>query len=97
MRARKLLAELDCHNVTLKVANEEIGLPKEAPFDAIVVSACMEEIPKDLIAQLNPEGGRLVVPIRSKKEQRIRLIMKNGTRTNEVDLGACVFVPFAYA
>ena len=38
------------------------GLPKEAPFDRIIVTAGAPEVPKALLSQLKV-GGRLVIPI----------------------------------
>ena len=38
------------------------GLPEEAPFDGIVVTAGAPEIPNALMSQL-AIGGRLVIPI----------------------------------
>ena len=38
------------------------GLPKEAPFDGIIVTAGAPEVPKALLSQLKI-GGRLVIPV----------------------------------
>jgi protein-L-isoaspartate(D-aspartate) O-methyltransferase len=38
------------------------GLPKEAPFDRIIVTAAPQKIPQALIDQLAP-GGRMVIPV----------------------------------
>lgn len=38
------------------------GLPAEAPFDRIIVTAAPERIPSPLLEQLAP-GGRMVVPV----------------------------------
>jgi len=40
----------------------KVGLPSEAPFDKILVSASAEELPHGLVDQLR-EGGRMVIPI----------------------------------
>jgi protein-L-isoaspartate(D-aspartate) O-methyltransferase len=40
-----------------------LGLPEEAPFDRILVSAAAEKFPNELMNQL-VVGGRLVIPIR---------------------------------
>ena len=39
-----------------------LGLPADAPFDRILVSAQPAELPDELVAQL-AEGGRLVIPV----------------------------------
>ena len=38
------------------------GWPEHAPFDGIMVTAAVGEIPPPLLAQLKP-GGRLVIPV----------------------------------
>jgi protein-L-isoaspartate(D-aspartate) O-methyltransferase len=37
------------------------GWPEEAPFDAIIVTAAVDHLPRPLLDQL-AEGGRLVLP-----------------------------------
>jgi protein-L-isoaspartate(D-aspartate) O-methyltransferase len=61
-RARKTLADLGYANVTCHVGDGFRGLPDEAPFDAIVVTAAPPEVPPPLIEQL-AVGGRLVIPV----------------------------------
>lgn len=92
-KAKRLLAELDCCNVTVRLSDGRWGLEEEAPFDAIVVSACADEIPEALVSQLNPEGGRLILPLKVGREQRIRVVVRHGKSQTEMDLGPCVFVP----
>jgi protein-L-isoaspartate(D-aspartate) O-methyltransferase len=61
--ARRRLAELGYGNVRVIAGNGARGLPEEAPFDAIVVTAAAPEAVRDrLAAQLGP-GGRLVIPV----------------------------------
>lgn len=43
-------------------ATEELGLAEEAPFDRILVSAEIPEIPHELVEQLSL-GGRMVLPV----------------------------------
>lgn len=51
-------------NVEFFEAGESFGLPEKAPFDKILVSASAEELPEELLDQLNP-GGKLVVPVKN--------------------------------
>ena len=92
-RLKPLLSELDCWNVSLKKASDQLGYAKEAPFDVIICSACLRKIPLALKKQLHPDGGRLVAPLHVGQEQRIRLIQMQNGFPIEKDLGNCVFVP----
>jgi protein-L-isoaspartate(D-aspartate) O-methyltransferase len=49
-------------NVTVVVGDGSAGLPKHAPFDAILVAAAYPSVPEPLSEQL-AEGGRLVQPL----------------------------------
>jgi protein-L-isoaspartate(D-aspartate) O-methyltransferase len=60
--ARERLGELGYDNVQVYHGDGYRGLPDEAPFDGIIVTAAAPEIPPPLIAQLAP-GGRLVIPV----------------------------------
>lgn len=60
--ARSALAAQGMTNVHLVVGDGTLGLPEQAPFQAIVVTAAFPEVPEPLIDQLVP-GGRLVQPI----------------------------------
>jgi len=48
--------------VSLRVGDGYEGWPEEAPFDAILVTAAPEQVPRSLLDQL-AVGGRLVIPI----------------------------------
>jgi protein-L-isoaspartate(D-aspartate) O-methyltransferase len=50
------------HDVQIKVGDGSLGWPKQAPYDAIIVTAAGSEIPPVLVQQLAP-GGRLVMPV----------------------------------
>ncbi|MCB1389126.1 MAG: protein-L-isoaspartate(D-aspartate) O-methyltransferase, partial [Rhodobacteraceae bacterium] len=60
--ARAIFAKLDLHNITAMAADGSFGLPDQAPFDRIIVTAAAEDPPGPLLAQLRP-GGIMVVPV----------------------------------
>jgi len=91
-RAKETLDELGIFNVTVTHGNGSIGLPEEAPYDAIIVTGAAPDIPKPLIKQL-ADGGRLVLPLGERDSQTLTKITRTGHTTQRVNLGLCVFVP----
>ena len=91
-RAKKSLDMLGISNVKVVHGNGSLGLPEEAPFDAIIVAAAAPDIPKPLIDQL-ADGGRLVLPVGERDSQTLTKITRTGHTTQIEDLGLCVFVP----
>lgn len=60
--ARALFAELNLVNITAISADGSFGLPEQAPFDRILVTAAAEDPPGPLLAQLRI-GGIMVLPV----------------------------------
>ncbi|MCE8008795.1 protein-L-isoaspartate(D-aspartate) O-methyltransferase [Aestuariivita sp.] len=60
--ARAVFADLDLTNVTAVTGDGSFGLPEQAPFDRILVTAAAEDPPGPLLAQLKI-GGIMVVPV----------------------------------
>jgi protein-L-isoaspartate(D-aspartate) O-methyltransferase len=60
--AGELFRQLDLANVTAITADGSHGLPDQAPFDRIIVTAAAEDPPGPLLEQLKP-GGIMVVPV----------------------------------
>ncbi len=61
--ARKNLKRAGIDNASVIVGNGWDGAPGAAPFEAIVVAAAADEVPRALVEQL-AEGGRLVIPVK---------------------------------
>jgi protein-L-isoaspartate(D-aspartate) O-methyltransferase len=74
-RARKILNELGCDNVTVIHNDGYDGFIEEAPFDVILLTAAPEKIPAELINQLS-EAGRLVAPVGGSRTQQLIRVKK---------------------
>ncbi len=68
------------------------GLPQEAPFDGIIVTAGAPEVPKTLMAQLKI-GGRLVIPVGYDEQIMTLIIRKSKKEFERKELGTFRFVP----
>ncbi|CUH64032.1 MAG: protein-L-isoaspartate(D-aspartate) O-methyltransferase [Pseudomonadota bacterium] len=60
--AREVFEALDLSNVTSILGDGSFGLPDQAPFDRILVTAAAEDPPPPLLAQLKV-GGIMVLPV----------------------------------
>ena len=60
--AQAVFEELHLANITAMTADGSFGLPDQAPFDRIIVTAAAEDAPGPLLAQLKV-GGIMVVPV----------------------------------
>lgn len=56
------LAVLGLANVEVIVGNGSAGLPEQAPFDKIIITAAAPAVPPALVRQLRP-GGLIVAPL----------------------------------
>lgn len=73
--ARKNLERTGITNVQVIVGDGWKGVPEQAPFDAIVVSAAATEVPPALAEQL-AEAGRLVIPVKAPTSDEVLLFEK---------------------
>lgn len=77
-RSRTKLAELGLRNVRVHIADGTLGWPREAPYDAISVTASGPRVPQELLDQL-AVGGRLVIPVGDELwSQNLLLIERTG-------------------
>jgi len=60
--ARLVIDDLGLVNVTVMTADGSLGLPDQAPFDRILVTAAPEDPPANLLDQLRV-GGIMVLPV----------------------------------
>jgi protein-L-isoaspartate(D-aspartate) O-methyltransferase len=90
--ARARLTRLGYQNVRVYLDDGTLGLPTEAPFDAIVVTAGAESLPTAYQEQL-ADGGRLVIPIGPPSYQQMVRLTRRGDEFDRDDLGSFGFVP----
>ncbi len=68
------------------------GLPEEAPYDCILVTAGAPKVPKPLLEQLKV-GGRLVIPVGIDEQIMTVYIRKSEKEFERKEMGAFRFVP----
>jgi protein-L-isoaspartate(D-aspartate) O-methyltransferase len=90
-RSRRILDEFGFRNLHLRVGDGSVGWEEAAPFDVIMVTAAMPRIPRELIAQLAPDG-RLIGPVGDAELQTLVRISRVDGHWREEYFGECRFV-----
>lgn len=90
-RARKTLDDLGYYNINIRIGDGTLGLPQEAPFDGIIVTAGAPHVPEALIEQLG-DDGRLLIPVGDQSIQDLKRYTKTKEGVREESLGGCRFV-----
>jgi protein-L-isoaspartate(D-aspartate) O-methyltransferase len=88
------IARLGYANLRILHGDGALGVPHEAPFDAIILSAAAPEVPAALPGQLR-RGGALVMPLGGPNDvQRlVRITRRAEGGFDREELGAVRFVP----
>jgi len=92
-QARKRIAALGFAKVQFKHADGGYGWSSEAPFDGILAACGRPDIPQDLLNQL-ADGGRLVMPVGEREQQRLTVVDRQGDEFHTTELDMVRFVPF---
>ncbi len=91
--AEVLLLELGYTNVHVVIGDGRRGLPEQAPFDAVIITAATATVPPALLAQL-VEGGRLVAPVGPpRRVQQLIVYERRGAEYVTTYSVECRFVP----
>ena len=91
--ARAVFESLGIVNITAFTADGSLGLPDQAPFDRIIVTAASEDPPPALLAQLRM-GGIMVLPVgQSDAVQTLIRVTRTQTGHDYQELGPVRFVP----
>ncbi|MED5365517.1 MAG: protein-L-isoaspartate O-methyltransferase, partial [Pseudomonadota bacterium] len=92
--AEQLFTRLDLRNVTARVGDGLAGWPQAAPFELILVTAAADDFPAQLLAQLSPAGGKMVIPIgRQGRAQTLFRVTRQADRFTYEELMPVRFVP----
>ena len=91
-QARKHLRNARVLNVRLRHGDGHVGMPTEAPFDVILMTAASKHVPKPLLEQLTV-GGKMIFPMAKGDEQHLWVIERTAQSYTEKRMDAVKFVP----
>ncbi|HXS72773.1 MAG TPA: protein-L-isoaspartate(D-aspartate) O-methyltransferase [Rhodanobacteraceae bacterium] len=91
-QARRRFRSMKIENIRSRHDDGNIGWPGEAPFDAIVLTAAGESVPRKLLDQLSPEGV-LVAPLGPAGKQKLTRLRREGGEWISDELNEVSFVP----
>lgn len=92
-RAGDRLRKAGYDGVKLVVGDGTEGAPETAPYDVVLVTAAGPSVPHPLLEQLNPDGGRLVMPVGSRTHQWLTVVDRHGDELTSRQREPVVFVP----
>lgn len=87
------IGDLGYNNIEIYVGDGSQGLPDQATFDRIMVTAAVPRLPNVLCTQLDKHGGQMILPIGDEELQELTLVTRRGERFNSRTLLRCRFVP----
>src|SRR5262249_29445048 len=91
-RARGSLTAAGYGRVEVVLGDGTLGVPARAPFHAIAVAAAAPRVPESLYEQL-VYGGRIVLPLGSRADQRLALVVPSPEGPAGVRRLPCRYVP----
>lgn len=91
-RTKLFLPKLNYKPKSLIFGDGYKGLPNNAPFDGIIVTAGAPYVPKPLLSQLKI-GGRLVIPVGDETQIMTLFIRKSEKEFEKHEFGDFRFVP----
>jgi protein-L-isoaspartate(D-aspartate) O-methyltransferase len=91
-QARDAVQQAGVRNVSFLLGDGSVGWREYAPYDAILVGAGAPSLPQPLVEQL-ADGGRLLVPVGDREEQKLMLVQKRGDTVEAKEIAPVRFVP----
>lgn len=92
-KAKSILQQLGYNNIMFKTGDGSQGWEEFSPFDRIIVTAGVPEIPFPLINQLSSENGIMVIPVGERYSQELLKVTKINNEIKTENYGGCIFVP----
>lgn len=91
--ARDRLGRAGYGEVEVVVGDGTNGWPVGAPYRSILVTAGGPSVPEPLLRQLDPDGGRMVMPVGAREHQFLTVVERDGDQVRMSELDPVVFVP----
>ncbi len=91
-RAKKIHEQLGLSNITYRVGDGTRGWAENAPYERIIGTGSVPEIPDSLSDQL-AVNGRLVIPVGGQRQQRLVLLIKKEEEIEKRKKSYCSFLP----
>jgi len=91
--AAERLSALGVRNVFLHIADGTLGWVAEAPYDAMIATGSLPDVPEPLLEQLSRDGGTFIGPVGSREFQHLVIVRRCGVWYTRRTLGGCRFVP----
>ena len=91
-RSVEYLARAGYERVNVVLADADAGVSEHAPYDRIVVTTSVADLPPSWISQLAPEG-RIIVPLRMRGITRVVVLRREGAGLVGVEYELAQFVP----
>lgn len=90
--ASRRLRDMGYDNIHVVTGDGTNGLPDQAPFQAVIVTAAAPEVPQPLLDQLD-DGGRMIMPVGGRGGQVLKLYRRQGDEIKTETLSPVAFVP----
>lgn len=90
--AKHNFKQLDLFNINVKFDDGQAGWKQYAPYERILFSAYIKQVPDELFAQLAP-GGILLAPMQIGDKQHLVKFRKEGEMITKEVGDECLFVP----
>ena len=91
-KADEALMRLKLASVLVHLGDGSLGLPRYAPYQAIMITAAAPHVPQPIFDQL-ADGGRLVLPVGGAGGQTLDRWRKQGAELKQEHIAPVAFVP----